>query len=283
MTSLSLWIIGLISIIIVIYLFAEYFLNEKQIHTIKYILYVTVVMLLSIILIPVFLIRPRSVLNIRLASRIMNPIFNLLGIKYRIENGQVLDKDEPCVIVANHQSSIDFIGMMQLWPEHIRYCTILAKKELFWALPFGFTAWLAGVEYVDRKSRERSSETMRNLTKKVQDKSLRLWVFPEGTRNMNDIFLPFKFGAFRLAIEAQVPIVPIVFSSYKSLYNADNEKKSYFWRRGYVTIKCLEPIDTKGMTIENDLQRLTEMTRQRMINAYKTMQTTINNDDKKNN
>jgi lysophosphatidate acyltransferase len=120
------------------------------------------------------------VLNIRLASSIVNPIFNLFGIKYRIENAEVLDKEGACVIVANHQSSIDFIGMMKLWPEHIRYCTILAKKELIWALPFGLTAWLTGIEYVDRKNRERSSETMRLLTKKVQDKSLRLWIFPEG-------------------------------------------------------------------------------------------------------
>ncbi|CAF1014269.1 unnamed protein product [Rotaria sordida] len=282
MTCLSLWIIGLISIIIIIYLLVQYVLNEKQIHRLKYILYVGIIMFLSIILIPVFLIRPRNPLNIRLGARIMNPIFNLFGIKYRIENGEILNKLGPCVIVANHQSSIDFIGMMQLWSEYVRYCTILAKKELFWALPFGFTAWLAGVEYVDRKNRERSSETMRLLTKKVQEKSLRLWVFPEGTRSMDETFLPFKFGAFRLAIEAQVPIVPVVFSSYKSLYNSDKKDNIYYWRRGCVIIKCLEPIDTKGMTIKNDLQRLTDMTRQRMIDAYEKIQTIYDKDKKHN-
>jgi lysophosphatidate acyltransferase len=98
---------------------------------------------------------------------------------------------------------------------------------------------------------------------------------------MTDTFLPFKFGAFRLAIQAQVPIVPVVFSSYQSIYNADKASNSYYWRRGCVTIKCLEPIDTKDMTIENDLQRLTEMTRQRMIDAYKTIQT-ISYDKKDN-
>jgi lysophosphatidate acyltransferase len=98
---------------------------------------------------------------------------------------------------------------------------------------------------------------------------------------MSETFLPFKFGAFRLAIEAQVPIVPVVFSSYKSIYNVDKPSKNYYWRRGCVTIKCLEPIDTKGLTIENDLQQLTEMTRQRMIDAYRTIQTTSN--DKKDN
>jgi lysophosphatidate acyltransferase len=98
---------------------------------------------------------------------------------------------------------------------------------------------------------------------------------------MSNTLLPFKFGAFRLAIQAQVPIIPVVFSSYQSIYNADKTTNTYHWRSGCVTIKCLEPIDTKGMTIENDLPRLTEMTRQRMIDAYKTIQT-ISYDKKDN-
>lgn len=98
---------------------------------------------------------------------------------------------------------------------------------------------------------------------------------------MNDTFLPFKFGAFRVAIQAQIPIVPIVFSSYHSIYNADKLTNSFYWRNGCVTIKCLEPIDTKGLTIENDLQRITELTRQRMIDAYQKLQT-INYDKKDN-
>ena len=178
---MNLYLIGLISFII--YLLVQYVFNEKQIYLLKYILYVALVMSMSIITIPMFLIRPRNALNIRLASLLLNPILNLFGLTYRIENAKVLDREGPCVIVANHQSSIDFIGMMKLWPEHIRYCTILAKKELFWALPFGLTAWLAGVEYVDRKNRERSRETMQLLTKKVQDKSLRIWIFPEGNHS----------------------------------------------------------------------------------------------------
>ncbi len=98
---------------------------------------------------------------------------------------------------------------------------------------------------------------------------------------MGETFLPFKLGAFRLAIEAQVPIVPIVFSSYKPIYNVDKSNKNYYWRAGRVTIKCLEPINTTGMTLENDLQRLTEMTRKRMLDAYLTIQTTVDDDEQK--
>ncbi|GCB83188.1 hypothetical protein scyTo_0023912, partial [Scyliorhinus torazame] len=48
---------------------------------------------------------------------------------------------------------------------------------------------------------------------------IRLWVFPEGTRNHDGNMLPFKRGAFHLAVQAQVPIIPVVFSSYNDFYN----------------------------------------------------------------
>lgn len=97
---------------------------------------------------------------------------------------------------------------------------------------------------------------------------------------MGETFLPFKLGAFRIAIEAQVPIVPIVFSSYKPIYNAEKTNRNYYWRRGCVTIRCLDPIETTGMTLENDLARLVEMTRKRMLDAYLAIRTTTNEKDK---
>jgi len=137
MTILCLCTITLISIIIIIYLLAHYVLNEKQIYILKYTLYVTSIMTASVIVIPLFLIRPRNAFNIRLGALIVDPVLSLFGIKYRIENAEVLDKEGPCVVVANHQSSIDVIGIVKLWPKHIRYCTILAKKRII----MGSTIW----------------------------------------------------------------------------------------------------------------------------------------------
>lgn len=173
-------VVAVVLLVVFFYFFVSLFLNEKQIYQFKYVSYVVLIMTMSVVIIPLFLVRPRNVRNISLAARLLNPFFRLFGFRYRIENADVLENDRPAVIVANHQSSIDFIGMMKLWPDYVRFCTILAKKELIWALPFGFTAWLAGLEYVDRKNRDKSSKTMKNLTKKVQENSLRLWVFPEG-------------------------------------------------------------------------------------------------------
>lgn len=184
---MNLYLIGLISVLPILYLIGNYLLNDVQICELKYTLYVLIVMIASVFTIPMFLLHPRSVRNIRLAAIVLNPFFSLFGLQYRLENVEVLDRVDGCIIVANHQSSIDFIGMMKLWPEYIRYCTILAKKELIYALPFGFAAWLAGVEFVDRKNRERAKETVAQLTKKVRAKSLRLWVFPEGNHHCQGI------------------------------------------------------------------------------------------------
>ena len=180
MSILAVFFAVLLVLGVLLYLLVQYVLSEEQVYRVKYTFYVMIVMFLAVVFLPIFLLRVRNALNIRTASRFLNPIFRLFGIHYRVEHAEVLDTDEPCVIVANHQSSIDFIGMMHLWPEHVRYCTILAKKELVWALPFGFTAWLAGVEYVNRKNRDEARKTMHDLTEKVRSKSLRLWVFPEG-------------------------------------------------------------------------------------------------------
>ena len=170
---------------ILVYVLVQFICNEKQIYFIKYFLYVVFIMTMSVIVIPLFIVRPRNVDNIRLAARLLNPVFTLFGIRYRLENETIFQGHGPGIIVANHQSSIDLIGMMKIWPDYVRHCTILAKKELIWAFPFGLTAWLAGIEYVDRQNRQESSKTMQKLTNKVKEKELRVWIFPEGERLMS--------------------------------------------------------------------------------------------------
>ncbi|KAK5901204.1 hypothetical protein CgunFtcFv8_026099 [Champsocephalus gunnari] len=79
------------------------------------------------------------------------------------------------------------------------------------------------------------------------DDQIRLWVFPEGTRNQTGNLLPFKKGAFHLAVQAQVPIIPIVFSSYSSFYL----RKQKQFNSGTITIKILPKIETKGLASDD--------------------------------
>ncbi len=82
---------------------------------------------------------------------------------------------------------------------------------------------------------------------------LKLWIFPEGTRSSGDEMLPFKKGAFHLAITSQLPVSPVVFSRY---LHVDHKQQRF--ETGEVIITVLPPISTEGMT----LQQLPELMEQ---------------------
>ncbi|KAF9198926.1 1-acylglycerol-3-phosphate O-acyltransferase, partial [Podila verticillata] len=97
-----------------------------------------------------------------------------------------------------------------------------------------------------------------------------IWIFPEGTRSRLDTadLLPFKKGAFHLAIQAQLPILPIVAEGYSHIY--DSARRSF--PGGELEIRVLEPIPTIGMTADN-VNELVERTRNVMLQHLKEMDT----------
>src|SRR4051812_25817790 len=95
-----------------------------------------------------------------------------------------------------------------------------------------------------------------------------LWLFPEGTRARlaTADLLPFKKGAFHLAIQAQVPIVPIVVANYANIYNS----KKHIFSVGHMRVRVLPPIETKGRTDSHeDVEALLNATRDAMLEALK--------------
>jgi 1-acyl-sn-glycerol-3-phosphate acyltransferase len=84
---------------------------------------------------------------------------------------------------------------------------------------------------------------MTSLLDKMEKQEMCLWMYPEGIRSHSDEMLPFRHGAFRLAVERGLPISPVVISSFKSIFQ---RFKSF--RGGTVTVKFLEPISTEGLT-----------------------------------
>ena len=92
-------------------------------------------------------------------------------------------------------------------------------------------------------------------------------IFPEGTRSRDGRMGPFKPGAFRLAVEAQVPIVPVAVTG--SAYGMP--KGSPWIRPTLVLIRVLDPIDTKGMT-GSDVVKLMETARTRIAAAEAELQ-----------
>lgn len=109
----------------------------------------------------------------RLASRVCKFVSNILGFKWEIRGHEFLAKEQACVIVANHQSSLDILGMFDLWPI-MEKCTVVAKRELFYAWPFGLAAWLCGLIFIDRMNTEKARTTINEATNQLIEN--KVWI-----------------------------------------------------------------------------------------------------------
>jgi lysophosphatidate acyltransferase len=136
---------------------------------------------------------------------------------------------------------------------------------MFYIIPFGIAAWIFGLIPIDRKSKKSAAATLARCKRTLHEENTKILIFAEGTRNRNKGLLPFKTGAFRLAIEAQVPIIPMVFSPY---YFVDLKAKTV--DTGHSVMQVLPPIPTKGLTLA-DTNDLLERTWNVMLAEYKNL------------
>ena len=97
----------------------------------------------------------------------------------------------------------------------------MAKKSLQWTPLLGLYMILAGTVFIERADQKKAIQSLKDAGETMRKRHTSLWIFPEGTRSMrehNDM-LPFKKGAFHLAVNAQVPIIPIVVENYWNLFH----------------------------------------------------------------
>lgn len=220
------------------------------------------------------------------ASTWCHRVTALIGLRWELRGKEHLEKDQACIIVANHQSSLDVLGkyakgnpqqtmetnrnllypvpgMFNIW--HVmNKCTVVAKRELFYAWPFGLAAWLAGLIFIDRVRGEKARDTLNAVNRRIKKQRIKLWVFPEGTRRNTGELHPFKKGAFHMAIDQQIPILPVVFSSYCTFLN---DKKKIL-NAGRIVITTLPPVSTEGLT-KDDIDQLMERVRAQMCETFK--------------
>ncbi|XP_014259114.1 1-acyl-sn-glycerol-3-phosphate acyltransferase alpha [Cimex lectularius] len=227
----------------------------------KFFVYYGFIMITSIIVIPIMIWKPRNVENLILASYLCRNISDLLGLKWELRGGSYLSKDEAYVIVANHQSSIDILGMFELWPV-MKKCTVVAKKELLYAGPFGLAAWLCGLVFIDRLNSEASRQAINNSINQLKENKIKMWVFPEGTRKNTGEIHAFKKGAFHAAISSQIPILPVVFTRFYFI-----RSKQCILDSGKIVITVLPPIETSGLNLE-DMPQLMATTHTTMSQVF---------------
>jgi lysophosphatidate acyltransferase len=143
--------------------------------------------------------------------------------------------------------------------------SIVAKKSIFFlGGTFGIAAFLCGIIFINRCNSRKAGKAMNDAMIDLKKKQAKLWIFPEGTRRNTGEIHEFKKGAFHAAIHAQVPIIPVVYSSYKHVFDA--EKKIF--TAGEIVVNVLPEISTEGLTV-NDIDKLIEKTRNAMIKVHK--------------
>lgn len=171
-----------------------------------------------------------------------------MRIKLKNDVSSLLNLQQACVIIANHQSNYDLFVVGSVVPKRT---VSIGKKSLKWVPFFGQLYWLAGNVLIDRGNAHRARQSMLTTTYTLQHKNTSIWVFAEGTRNLGNGLLPFKKGAFQMAIAAGVPIIPVCVSTYSAHMRLNR------WNSGHVLIRSLPPIPTAGMTT-NDIPALAQ-------------------------
>lgn len=202
----------------------------------------------------------RTVENMSIISWFVRSFKYIYGLRFEIKGRQKLEVDHPCVIISNHQSILDMMGLMETLPQR---CVQIAKRELLFTGPVGLIMYLGGVIFINRQRSRTAMTVMADVGERMVSENLKVWIYPEGTRNDNGDLLPFKKGAFYLAIQAQVPIIPVVYSSFSSFYNP----KTKLFTSATIKVEVLDAIPTRGLTVA-DVPTL-------MDNCHQAMRTTF--------
>lgn len=186
----------------------------------------------------------------------------IVGVRIITEGSENSESFQPCIYVANHQSNFDAITYGSI---SVHRTVIIGKKELFWMPFFGLYFVAAGNILIDRNRKSQAVAGLTKATDAIRKRRISIWIFPEGTRNKGpDPLLPFKKGAFHMAIRAQVPVVPIVSAPLKPILGQIRKGGG----RVDLRVRFLPPIPTLGMN-DKDVDRLSVEVKEKMLEAFR--------------
>lgn len=183
--------------------------------------------------------------------------------KYDFKGYENIEKGKAYVITGSHSSTLDMFACAAA--PTMPFVT-LAKAELGKIPLLGYLFSVASI-FVDRSSEESRKKSVDDM-ERVLSEGTSILIMPEGTRNRTDKPLKeFQNGAFRVAIETQTPILPMVILHCRALMKADD----IMMKPGTIGVKFLPPVPVDGLTLE-DLPALKEK-------VYKMMEEIILRED----
>jgi 1-acyl-sn-glycerol-3-phosphate acyltransferase len=205
-------------------------------------------------------VRPNRGLGHRIFSASARLANRLVGIRVEVIGLEKLDPKQAYVFTPDHRSHADITALMEALPA-ARYA---AKRELFDEPVLGRAMRAVGMIPIDRDDPALAKRTLEDAAARL-GRTVSLVIFPEGTRAPAGQMLPFKGGAFVLAIEQQVPVVPV------AIHNTAHVMPAHGYLTvlgGRVVVELLDPIPTAGLTFE-DRGELKERVREALVRALR--------------
>lgn len=175
----------------------------------------------------------------------------VFGINITIKNEEYLYK-KPAIVVSNHQSAVDLFVLAKIFKPGY---TVTAKKALKYVPILGLFMLGSGTFFLDRSKGQKARATLEKALGSLKKEDRALFIFPEGTRSATKLLdvLPFKKGAFHLAKQAQIPVIPVAVSNYSNIFSA----KERIFNRGEIIIEVLPPVSTENLKTNEDVTEFT--------------------------
>lgn len=149
-----------------------------------------------------------------------------------IDPDNYLGSTRPAIFIGNHQTELDVLMLGTIFPQ---YCSVTAKSSLKKTPFLGWFMSLSGSVFIDRANRDSARTAMSGAAAEIKSRRQSVYMFPEGTRSYykEPGLLPFKKGAFHLAVQAQVPIVPVVVANYSDVLYV----QGWWYKPGNILVK----------------------------------------------
>ena len=174
----------------------------------------------------------------------------LSRMNVQVSGAEHLDPNQTYVFISNHRSYLDTATLLAYTGRRLG---LLAKRELLNVPILGYGMGFVNVMAIDRSNRDRALKTVEAATARIRS-GRSFGVFAEGTRAKPGEFLPFKKGAFYMAAQAGVSIVPVAIKNTDQLMGKGTGEA----RAGTIEMIMLPPVSTADIATDEDVKRLVD-------------------------
>lgn len=227
-------------------------------------LFFVLTLVFALIIITIGALRPSAELINRILKVWSSLFLKIPPVRVDISGLDNVDPSRRYVVAANHLSMYDIPLLMGDLPLHGRF---LAKKEVF-KIPLVAQAMrTVGIIEINREKGGSSRQAINEGVRIAAERGHSILVFPEGTRSTEGELLRFHKGAFRIAIDTGLPLLPVVIEGTDRV----SQPGSPVFFPGRAAIRILDPIETTDMTNKDNLRSLTARVETDMNAVYNDM------------